>query len=659
MITIVLVSVAVCSTAFVIPEVKREKAKQISDIEAAAQWLTESITSSTSSQKPLENIDELFGGHRIVGYQICDTGGCQLQSGEAITGSEFGNFPIESVFQNDDTRMEITRSIPGSSRAKHITYRIDTAVFSTTYWTYFWTMIAQIVVTSFFALLTSMIATSIIIIMPTLRLKHRMRQAKQDPNHPKKYLLEVNQKDEIADLIVEFNDMLVDMDNYQTQISRANIDHLTGLPNRRMYAKHLSQLTSQLKQDLKPLSLLFIDLDNFKAINDTHGHKTGDELLVATAQRIRGSVSKEFFVSRIGGDEFTIIVPEIIDKPSLNAIGDKILSDLCKPFAINSHVFYISASIGITCYPQDADDGETLTMNADQALYASKDNGRNQYSYFSLPMRINAVQRMNTIDELRDAIRQKQFEVYYQPIVDFSTGRIVKAESLLRWNHPEKGVMSPAEIIGIAEDTGLIIDIGDWVFHEAINSLAKWRSQLQPDFEISINTSMAQYRDNGIDSTEWLRFISTKGVPFNAVVIEITETMVLDLSAPIKDRLDAFRDSGIKIALDDFGTGYSSLSYLNKIKSDYLKVDYSFVKDILDTQQSMDLCQKIIDIAHIYNMQVIAEGIEQEEQERLLRQANANYGQGYLYSKPIPASEFEALLIKQKQTQEMYAIECV
>lgn len=782
-IAVVVASIICSGTAFMTPELMMKKSSLLVEAETSAKQLTERINIIFSANKPLGTLEKLPSGHRITGYRICDASACQIQHGETITGLPKTLTSPQSLLLHDSSRLEIMLPVNNlNGLEKYITYRIDTALIQQQYWAHFWKITGQVAGISFFAILTAMLTTSIFIIIPTLKLKHRMMKAKKDPNNPTQYLLEVNQKDEIADLIIEFNYLLHELDHYQRRLtqakqdsdvrwkfaiegsgdgiwdwnptndevffshqtlqnlgydqnhlipsmkawqdlihpddrtntiaalaahiraetsefsienrirhrngdwvwvlsrgmivtrdingqptrvvgthkdisqqkenesliwSQANLDPLTGLPNRRMYNKKLRQLTEQPFHTLSLLYLLYIDLDNFKAINDTHGHKIGDDLLIAVALRLRDAVTERDFVSRIGGDEFTIIVQGAADKKELNTIGDKILNALCKPFSIHSNVFYISASIGITSYPRDAYDAETLTMNADQALYASKDNGRNQYTHFSLNMRTQAQQRMATINALRVAISDQQFEVYYQPIIDYSTGLIVKAEALLRWNHPQKGIITPGSIIGTAEDTGLIIDIGDFVFHQAIEQQAQWRNTLCPDFEISINTSPIQYRDNGIDSDQWLSFIKSKGIPYEAVVIEITESLVLDLSAPIKNRLNAFRDCGVKIALDDFGTGYSSLSYLNHIKSDYLKVDYSFVTNILEASHNMALCQKIIDIAHLYNMEVIVEGVEKAGQDTLLKQAGADYGQGFLYSKPVPASKFEELLRQQ------------
>ena len=780
LIVIVVLSITLISLAVFTPHFIAEHAKHERDIESAAEILIKTMGTSLSYGVPITNAERLFGDHKVVGYQVCNTSGCQIKTGESITGIE-ANIPTEeSIYQADDTRFEVKRLFKNrQGNFSQITLRIDTATLHNKNQISLWTLVIQVLGISFFAICISMFAASYIIIAPVIRLKQQMIKAKKDPTNPTKYVLKVKQKDEIADLIGAFNGMLFDIDNYQTKLSQAkdasdvrwkfaiegsgdgiwdwnpitddvffspqilrklgyedgdtiktisewqglihpedkarskasldshmnaetdefsvnnriqhrngswlwvlsrgmivtrdaegnptrvvgthtditeqkenealiwsqaNIDSLTNLSNRRRYSELLNKL---LNTSVNQFTLFFIDLDHFKAVNDSRGHKVGDELLIAAALRLRQSVGDAHEVARIGGDEFTVILREIIDKPSINAIANKVLRSLCEPFYIAGNAFYISASIGITSYPEDANNAEALGMNADHALYTSKDNGRNQYTYFSTSMRIDGQQRMNIIAELREAINEEQFEVYYQPIIDFKTGLIVKAEALVRWNHPLRGLVSPGEFIQISEETGMIIDIGDWVFYRVIEQLADWQKRFNTNLEMSINTSPIQYRDNGLDADKWLAFIKEQGVACDSVVVEITESLVLDLSHSITSRLDAFRESGIKIALDDFGTGYSSLSYLKKIKSDYLKIDYSFVKDISSTQQSMDLCHKIIDIAHIYNMGVIVEGVENTSQSDLLTAANADFGQGYLFAKPMPAKDFEALLEEQ------------
>lgn len=286
-------------------------------------------------------------------------------------------------------------------------------------------------------------------------------------------------------------------------------------------------------------------------------------------------------------------------------------------------------------------------MNADQAMYAAKEQGRNRYCNFTQAMRTRAQARLRTINELRIAVEEEQFEVYYQPIVDMGTGRIAKTETLIRWQHPKYGLLGADSVIRLAEETGMIVDIGNWIFYRSAEQLAKWRQQYEPELVMSVNTSPSQYLDDRCLVSDWLEHMDKLKLPYDALVVEITESMMLNLDSDVMGKLDAFRDAGIKIALDDFGTGYSSLSYLQQINSDYLKIDRSFVSNITENERNMALCREIINISHIFDMGVIAEGIENTAQAKLLADSGCDFGQGYLYSKPVSAEDFEKLLVHQ------------
>ena len=428
---------------------------------------------------------------------------------------------------------------------------------------------------------------------------------------------------------------------------QANLDLLTELPNRRLFQDHLRQAMDSASESGIPMVLMFLDLDNFKIINDTHGHKTGDTLLQETAKRLQNCVRSEDIVARLGGDEFTIILKNVENEKIVTHIAENVLQELARPFHIGMEVFHISASIGITYYPNDAINHETLLMNADQAMYAAKEQGRNRYCNFSQAMRTRAQIRMRTINELRLAITEEQFVVYYQPIVDMTTGKIIKAETLIRWQHPKYGLLGADSIIRLAEETGMIVDIGNWIFRKSTEQLALWRGEYDKNLKISVNTSASQYRDEGCVVQCWLDHMNQLELPYDSLVVEITESMMLDFDNDVMSKLDAFRDAGIKIALDDFGTGYSSLSYLQQINSDFLKIDRSFVSNITENKRNRLLCHEIIKIAHIFGMKVIAEGIETVEQGKILAASGCDFGQGYLYSRPISADDFEALLVNQ------------
>ncbi|HYD80254.1 MAG TPA: EAL domain-containing protein [Paucimonas sp.] len=424
---------------------------------------------------------------------------------------------------------------------------------------------------------------------------------------------------------------------------QANFDVLTGLPNRALFRDRLSQEVSKAERSGEPLALLFIDLDRFKEANDLLGHDVGDVLLMRAAERISASVRASDTVARLGGDEFTVILPEAENATAVDHVAEKILETLSKPFCLGDEMIYLSASIGITLYPTDAADPEGLIRNADQAMYAAKRSGRNQYSYFTATLQERARSRLRLIAELREALAANQFRVHFQPIIDLREGRIAKAEALLRWCHPVHGVYYPSEFIGVAEETGLINEIGNWVFMESAWWSQRWSRQLGAPFQISVNASPVQFHA-GEEGVDWVKHLNDLGLSRNCISVEITEGMLLNASDDVSSRLLEYRDAGIQVALDDFGTGYSSMSYLKKFDIDYLKIDQSFVRDMSHNQGSRTIAETMIMMAHKLGMRVIAEGIETSEQRELLARAGCDYGQGFLFSRAVAPQELEALL---------------
>lgn len=430
----------------------------------------------------------------------------------------------------------------------------------------------------------------------------------------------------------------------ETIWQQANFDPLTNLPNRRMFQDRLEHEIKKSHRDRSQLALMFIDLDKFKEINDTLGHDKGDILLIEAAHRIARCVRESDTVARLGGDEFTIILTEVDDTRSVERIAQSIIDALVAPFQLEEDVAFVSASIGITLYPNDATNLETLMSNADQAMYASKSAGRNRFSYFTQSLQEAALNRMHLINDLRGALSGNQFRLYYHPIVELDNGHIHKAEALLRWQHPERGLIDPSEFIMLAEESGMIIEIGDWVFREAVIEVQRLRTKHHPEFQISINKSPIQFRNDERYFQKWLPHLLELGLPGQCLAIEITESLLLDASATVKSKLLDLRDAGIQVALDDFGTGYSSLSYLKKFDIDYIKIDRSFVRNLTATSNDMALCEAIIVMAHKLGLKVIAEGIETAKQRHLLSAAGCDYGQGYFFSKPVSSRRLEALL---------------
>jgi diguanylate cyclase (GGDEF)-like protein/PAS domain S-box-containing protein len=426
--------------------------------------------------------------------------------------------------------------------------------------------------------------------------------------------------------------------------NQANFDALTGLANRQMLRDRLEQEIRNSHRHGHRIALLYLDLDQFKDVNDTLGHDMGDKLLVEAAQRLVACVRDVDTVARLGGDEFTIILGGVERSANAERVAEEILKKFSDPFQLGDDATYISTSIGITFFPEDATGVDQMLKNADQAMYAAKARGRNCYQYFTPSMQRAAVARMLMIKDLRTALPASQFRLCYQPIVEMATGAIYKAEALLRWQHPLRGLVGPGEFIPVAEETRMIIAIGDWVFQEAARQSARWRATHHPAFQITVNTSPAQYRDERFSVADWLKHLRLLGLSGEAIVMEITEGLLMDTTAKATEKLLLFRDAGIQVALDDFGTGYSSLSYLKRLDIDYLKIDQSFVQTLAADSDDMALCEAIIAMAHKLGLRVIAEGIETPQQRDLLAAAGCDFGQGYYYSKPLPASQFEKLL---------------
>lgn len=426
-------------------------------------------------------------------------------------------------------------------------------------------------------------------------------------------------------------------------IRHANYDSLTKLPNRSLFRDRLEQEVKKSHRSGWPMALMLLDLDRFKEVNDTLGHDKGDMLLIEAARRIGECVRETDTVARLGGDEFTVILSELDDTKDVDTVVRKIIRRLAAPFQLGDDQVFVSASVGITLYPHDTTDIEALLKNADQAMYQAKNQGRNRFCFFTAALQEAAQKRMRLITDLRNALDGHQFLVHYQPIVELATGSIHKAEALIRWRHPEQGLISPAEFIPLAEETGMIVEIGDWVFQQAMQQCKKWRATHHPAFQVSVNRSPAQFHHDISHSREWIRYLNAIDLPGPGLVIEITEGLLLNVEGSIQEKLLAFRDAGVQVAIDDFGTGYSSLSYLNKLDIDYLKIDQSFVRNLGKSASDLALCEAIIIMAHKLGLKTIAEGVSSEVQRDILTEAGCDYAQGFLYSKPVPAEEFEKL----------------
>ncbi|SFW15459.1 bifunctional diguanylate cyclase/phosphodiesterase [Nitrosovibrio sp. Nv17] len=446
--------------------------------------------------------------------------------------------------------------------------------------------------------------------------------------------------------ITLFSDITMKKKSEELIWKQANFDAVTSLPNRYMFYHRLEEEIKKARRAGSSIALILLDLDHFKEINDAYGHDVGDLLLKEAAVRLGGCIRGVDTVARLGGDEFSVILGGLHNTISINRVVRNILHAMAEPFQLGDKIIYVSASVGVTFYPQDADTIGVLVSNGDQAMYAAKSQGRNCVSYYTRALHETAQARMRLASDLRDALAGDQLQLYYQPIFDLETGRIRKAEALLRWYHPDLGMINPVDFIPIAEETRMIVDIGDWVYRTALQQVKRWHTAYDPDFQVSINTSPVQYRRDVDIHKTWLKFLQELKLPGHSVVIEITEGLLMDASTAVTSKLQAFRDAGMWISMDGFGTGYSSLGYLKKFNIDYLKIDQSFVQNLTFDSSDQALCEAIIVMAHKLGIKVIAEGIESKEQCSLLAASECDYGQGNLFSRPLSVEEFEGMMRK-------------
>jgi len=422
----------------------------------------------------------------------------------------------------------------------------------------------------------------------------------------------------------------------------AYYDSLTGLPNRLLFMEHLRQSLRRAQRDGHRVAICLLDLDEFKQINDTLGHNLGDQLLKIVAQRLTERL-RSGSVARIGGDEFAFCLTNFsgVDSPARVAQG--LLSEITRPYTLRNQEVFITASVGIAIYPADGQALETLVKNADTAMYHAKREGRNNYQFYTPSMNATAIQRLAMESALRKAIELNQLRVFYQPIVDVYTREILGAEALLRWVHPEFGIVSPADFVPLAEESGVIIEIGEWVLHEACAQARAWHDAGHRLFSMSVNVSSRQFKDGAFLETVKRSLGATALSPQN-LTLELTESLLLDVEA-VTITLGRLRGLGVSIAVDDFGTGFSSLSYLKHFPLDTLKIDQVFVQSIASDDDDSAIADAIINLAHSLKLQVVAEGVETEQQLAHLRQASCDTAQGFLFSEPVPADGFEKLLI--------------
>jgi diguanylate cyclase (GGDEF)-like protein/PAS domain S-box-containing protein len=423
----------------------------------------------------------------------------------------------------------------------------------------------------------------------------------------------------------------------------AQHDAVTNLPNRLLLNDRITQSIGLALRQNKPIAVIFLDLDRFKYINDSLGHETGDKLLRSVSKRLLASVRNSDTVSRQGGDEFVILLSEITYPEDAAKCAKKILLSLSAPHSIGGQDLHIDGSIGISVYPGDGEDAETLIKNADTAMYDAKESGRNNFQFFKADMNLKAVERQSLEGSLRSALEREEFLLHYQPKVNLDTGEITGVEALIRWQHPDRGLISPARFIPVAEDCGLIVQIGRWVLGEACRQAREWQDAGLPFKRMSINVSAAEFRAQtflaGVSAT-----LKETGLDANYLDLELTEGVLMEDAESTGAVLQELKKIGVQLAVDDFGTGYSSLSYLQQFPIDVLKIDRSFVHRITGNPDDAPIVRAIIDMGKNLKQRVIAEGIETQEQLAFLQAQHCAEGQGYLFSPPLAAAQFAHLL---------------
>ncbi len=424
---------------------------------------------------------------------------------------------------------------------------------------------------------------------------------------------------------------------------QANYDELTNLPNRILLLERLKQETRSSLRNNHKMALLSIDLDNFKLVNDTYGHVIGDKVLQHAATRLQSCIRDSDTLARIGGDEFSVILCDIKNEDDCSIVSNKIISSFKMAFTIDGHESFIGVSIGITLYPNDSKDANTLMRNSDIALYRVKENERNNFCFFKEEMDKEVTNRMRLSNDLRKALEREEFSLVYQPIIDLNTGNISSAEALLRWIHPQRGFVSPDEFIPLAEHTGLIGPLGEWVLKTACETAAKWADLVSKPPLISVNLSVKQLK-LGLTKERVENIITLSTLPAKQLIFEITESLVMNDTDEAIAWMNSIRDLGVIFSVDDFGTGYSSLSYLKKLPVNILKIDRSFISDIMENPEDKSLVKTIIAIGQNLNLKIVAEGVEDKEQLNCLYSIDCDYIQGYYFSKPLPKQEFNKLL---------------
>ena len=424
----------------------------------------------------------------------------------------------------------------------------------------------------------------------------------------------------------------------------ATHDALTGLPNRSLARDRFDQAAAAARRTGHRVAMLYLDLDNFKNVNDTLGHSSGDTLLKQVSDRLSALLRTADTVARLGGDEFLLLVPEVDDVDVVADIASKVVSGLMVPFDVMGMEIFSGCSLGITVFPTDGEDFDSLLKKSDIAMYRAKESGRNAYRFWDGEMNASVVEHVELLSAMRSALANREFTLAYQPQFDLRTGKLIGAEALIRWRHPDKGAVSPARFIPLAERSGLIVPIGDWVLHEACAQAQRWRASGWADLTISVNVSPVQFRRGSVQASV-AQALADSGLPSENLELELTESLLIQDSLQLAESLASLRRMGVRFAIDDFGTGYSNLAYLKRFEVERLKIDQTFVRRLTDDVQDQAIVRAIVQMAASLNLFTVAEGVEDGATLALLGDLGCQQGQGFHWSPAVPAAEFEKFLV--------------
>ena len=481
----------------------------------------------------------------------------------------------------------------------------------------------------------------------------RLAAAMKAVSAEKSYSLRIENvgSDELSQLADGFNEMLAQIEQRDRDLThhRDRMDHLahhdslTGLPNRLLFKDRLKQAIQRAERGRRPLALIFIDLDRFKNINDTLGHDIGDIVLVETACRLEQCLRKSDTIARLGGDEFVVILEEIESRQSVTQIARKIIDELSQECQVMQHRLYVTASLGISFYPDHGTDLTTLKRCADIAMFKAKELGRDNYQIYTPGMEARTQELLVLENDLREALGKNQLSMYFQPQISMKTGKVCAAEALLRWQHPTRGLVLPGEFIPLAEQTGLIVELGDWALQDVCRQARAWLDKGLGPIGFTVNVSPRQFRQDGLFATVRAALEET-GLPAHLLELEVTEPVLMDDVEEVVAKMTKLRELGVTLAIDDFGSGYASLSYLKYLPVSKLKIDMSFIRDLHKDKYDLAIATSVTSLARIMGLQSLAAGVENAEQESTLLSLGMEWAQGFFYQRPMEAEQFEAFL---------------